>query len=110
MSVNIPSDELISRRLFIGSLFIAAGSLMTGRISARTMKGMVMQKPDCVNYGIELESIHSGFDGNKCWVHARAGAIPGAASGGMPIVVLTMQKLLLSASMDSASFWIGKDH
>ncbi|MFC1716515.1 exo-alpha-sialidase [Candidatus Poribacteria bacterium] len=71
---------------------------MTGQISARTMKGMVMQKPDCVNYEVKLESIHSGFDGNKCWVHARAGAIPGAASGGMPIVVLTMQELLLSAS------------
>jgi len=47
-----------------------------------------------VNYRIKLETIHSGFDRKTCWVHARAGAIPGQP----PIVVLTMQKLLLSGS------------
>lgn len=52
-----------------------------------------MPKPDFVNYEIELGSIHSGFDRKKCWVHARAGAIPDSE-----IVVLTMQKLLLSGS------------
>ena len=45
-------------------------------------------------FRIKLETIHSGFDGKMCWVHARAGAIPGTP----PSVVLTMQKLLLSGS------------
>jgi len=45
-------------------------------------------------YDLKLEAIHRGFDGRYCWVHARAGAIPGRA----PRVVLTMQKLLLTGS------------
>ncbi|HWA99883.1 MAG TPA: exo-alpha-sialidase [Pirellulales bacterium] len=47
-----------------------------------------------VGYRLELETIHRGYDGKTCWVHARAGAIPGER----PIVVLTMQKLLLTGS------------
>lgn len=46
------------------------------------------------DYDIQLDTIHSGFDGKTCWVHPRAGAIPGER----PIVVLTIQKLLLSGS------------
>ena len=49
-----------------------------------------------VDYRVQLDTIHSGFDKHTCWVHARAGAIPQA--GEDPIVVLTMQKLLLSGS------------
>jgi len=45
-------------------------------------------------FTIKLETVRSGFDGKTCWVHARAGAIP----GNPPIVALTMQKLLLSGS------------
>lgn len=45
-------------------------------------------------YTIQLDTIHSGFDKKTCWVHPRAGTIPGES----PIVVLTMQKLLLSGS------------
>lgn len=45
-------------------------------------------------YTLQLDTIHSGFDKETCWVHPRAGAIPGET----PSVVLTMQKLLLSGS------------
>ncbi len=51
-----------------------------------------------VDYEIDLRAIRSGFDGETCWVHARAGAIPGAGKGGAAAVVVTMQKLLLSGS------------
>ncbi|MGC9319146.1 MAG: sialidase family protein [Armatimonadota bacterium] len=51
-----------------------------------------------VDYEIDLRPITSGFDGETCWVHARAGAIPGAGENGRPAVVTTMQKLLLSGS------------
>lgn len=47
-----------------------------------------------VNYRIQLDTLSQGFDGQTCWVHPRAGAIPGAA----PSVVLTMQKLRLTGS------------
>jgi hypothetical protein len=53
---------------------------------------------DHVTYDVRLDTIRSGFDGETCWVHARAGAIPGGGNAGAPAVVLTMQKLLLSGS------------
>lgn len=49
---------------------------------------------DTLDYDLRLDTIHKGFDGQTCWVHARAGAIPGKT----PTIVLTMQKLLLSGS------------
>ncbi len=45
-------------------------------------------------FKIQLDTIHHGYDGQTCWVHARAGTIPGPT----PSVVLTMQKLLLTGS------------
>jgi len=51
-----------------------------------------------IGYKLELAAVRSGFDGHRCWVHARAGAIPGAGAAGRPAVVLTMQELLLAGS------------
>ena len=45
-------------------------------------------------FRVQLETIRRGYGGETCWVHPRAGAIPGA----FPSVVLTMQKLLLTGS------------
>jgi hypothetical protein len=45
-------------------------------------------------YRIQLDVVSRGYDGKTCWVHPRAGTIPGEN----PIVVLTMQKLLLTGS------------
>jgi hypothetical protein len=47
-----------------------------------------------VGYEIQLDVIAEGYDGQTCWFHPRAGAIPGAK----PEVVLTMQKLNLKRS------------
>jgi hypothetical protein len=41
-----------------------------------------------VAYRLQLDVVAEGMDGDKCWFHPRAGAIPGAK----PTVVLTMQK------------------
>lgn len=46
------------------------------------------------DFRVQLDTIHKGYDGKTCWVHPRAGAIPGETSK----VVLTMQKLMLSGS------------
>ncbi|MFV2066881.1 MAG: hypothetical protein ACC645_07840 [Pirellulales bacterium] len=39
---------------------------------------------------IQLDTISSGYDGKTCWVHSRAGTIPGER----PIVVLTNRSQL----------------
>ena len=52
-----------------------------------------------IEFEIELMSPLKGFDGKSCWVHARGGTIPASALGDSavaPIVVVTMQKLLLT--------------
>lgn len=51
-----------------------------------------------VDYDVELTKASSGFDGNSCWVHARAGVVPSAEHGKPPRVVMTTQKLLLTGS------------
>lgn len=54
-----------------------------------------------LTFAIERSVAHQGFDGKMCWVHARAGAIPVEALGEDatdPLVVMTMQKLLLTGS------------
>lgn len=76
-------------------------------------------RADELAYTIEVTKAQSGFDGETCWVHARAGAIPPGATGNdldQPLVVMTAQKLLLtgsdvfyrlhqSRSRDMASTW-----
>ncbi len=51
-----------------------------------------------VDYTVRVDTISSGFDKKTCWVHPRAGTIPPATRDAKPIVVLTMQKLLLTGS------------
>ncbi|MEA1950481.1 MAG: sialidase family protein [Planctomycetota bacterium] len=54
-----------------------------------------------LDYRIELTTARKGFDGKKCWVHARAGIIPPGTThntSDTPIVVMTLNELLLSGS------------
>ena len=67
-------------RLLLASLLIAGMSV----IAADPAPG----------FRIQLDTLSHGYDGKTCWVHPRAGAIPGRT----PSVVLTMQKLLLTGS------------
>jgi hypothetical protein len=52
------------------------------------------QSPAGDPFQIQLDTLSTGFDKKTCWVHARAGAIPGSP----PKVVVTLQKLLLTGS------------
>lgn len=45
-------------------------------------------------FDLKLDTVSTGFDKKSCWVHPRAGAIPGSP----PKVVLTMQKAMLIGS------------
>ena len=47
-----------------------------------------------VSYRVQLDVVSEGYDGQTCWFHPRAGAIPGKT----PTVVLTMQKLNVKRS------------
>jgi hypothetical protein len=54
-----------------------------------------------LGYTLERLVVQSGMRGNRCWVHARAGAIPphtDANPAPSPLVVMTTQQLLLSGS------------
>jgi hypothetical protein len=69
------------------------------RVIERVLDELLIQPPRqksaaAGTFEIQLDRVHRGYDGKTCWVHPRAGAIPGAA----PSVVLTMQKLLLTGS------------
>jgi len=72
----------------------AAAWLAVAGVYAAPAQAQQQQEPTPVDYRIQLDTITSGFDNKTCWVHPRAGTIPGDT----PIVVLTMQKLLLSGS------------
>ena len=55
---------------------------------------LVPPPPKRLPFTVKLDTVTGGYDGKTCWVHPRAGAIPGPT----PTVVLTMQKLLLTGS------------
>ena len=48
------------------------------------------------DFRVQLDTIHSGYDGIHCWVHPRAGVVPNP--NGPPTVVLTMMQLWLKGS------------
>lgn len=53
--------------------------------------------PVPLDYTVQLEVIRSGYDGEHCWVHPRAGIVRQPA-GKPPAVVLTLQTLWLKGS------------
>jgi lysophospholipase L1-like esterase len=84
--------------------FSGEGARMVARLVA---EGLEREVPDLrphlrltppppvgLPFEVKLTTISKGYDGKTCWVHPRAGAIPGQT----PSVVLTMQKLLLTGS------------
>ena len=50
-----------------------------------------------VGFTIQLDTIHSGYDGRTCWVAPRAGIV-GGSGGQAGTVVVTLQQLLLTGS------------
>lgn len=69
---------------------IAAGILLASFATAAST-------PPALEYGILLDTIHRGWNGDHCWVHPRAGIVPRGANR-VPTVVLTMQKLWVGGS------------
>jgi hypothetical protein len=77
-----------NRRCFLGQ----AGGLL---LPSLTRRARAADEPkDALIDRVQLDRARSGYDKVHCWVHPRAGAIPGKT----PSVVITMQELLLSGS------------
>lgn len=59
-----------------------------------------LQKPPVtsLNYSIDHIIPTRLFDGNKCWVHPRAGIVPGGGTNDLPRLVMTMNTLDLEGS------------
>lgn len=86
------------------SHFSAVGARMIARLVAEGLEReapelrphlqLLPPMPKGVPFELDRRIVSEGYDGKTCWVHPRAGAIPGKT----PSVVLTMQKLLLTGS------------
>jgi hypothetical protein len=73
-------------------------SLSSDGESSATQLSTPAREPE---YTVELKVVRQGWDGKKCWVHSRAGAIPPQSPGNAtdtPIVVMTTQKQLVSGN------------
>ncbi len=82
------SQQPQRRRRFLAQ----AGTLVLG--SATGAAEVIDEPKDPLIHHIQLDRVRSGYDKKYCWVHPRAGAVP----GNPPSVVMTMQELLLSGS------------
>lgn len=67
---------------------------LPGAAFAQPVNSLAQQHED---FSVQLQTMRKGYDGNFCWVHARAGAIPSPTQA-KPILVLTTQKLQLTGS------------
>jgi len=56
------------------------------------------KEPAPLNFTIERSVMTKGYDGKRCWVHARAGIVPGETTDAIPTVVLTTQPLMVKGS------------
>ena len=80
--------------IWVSSSLLVIGSISMGHAGEKGPH-------EKLDYRIELSTVTKGFDGKTCWVHTRPGAIPPGAPGNrgkQPIVVITLQKLLLTRS------------
>ncbi len=51
-----------------------------------------------VPFNMERMVMTKGYDGRKCWVHARAGVIPATEAKSPPTIVVTTQPLMITGS------------
>lgn len=55
-------------------------------------------EPKSLPFGIERTVLRKGYDGTKCWVHARPGIIPATDDKSAPLIVVTTQPLMITGS------------
>lgn len=83
----------VSRRTFLASSAIAG--ISTFSLAPRILHG---DDGPGLAYANELGVAARLFDGRRCWVHPRAGIVPGAGPNAAPRVMMTMNTLDLDGS------------
>ena len=84
----------LSRRAFLKSSGMACAGAQIASI------GTAAESRDS-DYAVNLTVVRRGWDGKKCFVHSRAGAIPPKSPGNpsdVPIVVMTTQRHLVTGN------------
>jgi len=89
-----PLQSKISRRKFLKTSVEGGISLLCIPLTANIFPSG-RSKP---KYNLSLDSPARFFDGKSCWVHPRAGIVPGGGKDGLPRIVMTMNILDLSGS------------
>lgn len=89
-------DNQLSRRTFLQSTAAAAAAwrALSPAIGSAVERG-------ALKYTLSLSVVRKGWDGRKCYVHSRAGAIPPQSPGNssdLPMVVMTTQKHLVTGN------------
>lgn len=80
-----------SRRSFLKNSLVAG-------ISHLYLPQLPKLEPKPLDYTITHNVPTRLFDGSRCWVHPRAGIVPGSGKQGSPRVVMTMNTLDLEGS------------
>lgn len=90
---GVIAGEAQTRRAFLRAS-------VAGLVAAGGAVRPVRAAPDAEGpgYTLSLDTPTRLFDGRRCWVHARAGIVPGAGKDGNPRVVMTMNLKDLSGS------------
>ncbi len=83
-----------SRRKFLKTSVIGGISLFC----LASIINNIIKVPGKLKYNLSLESPVHYFDGEKCFVHARAGIVPCVGEQGLPRIVMTMNTQDLSGS------------
>jgi len=82
-------------------LFLLVVIFVVSSVSPADEPSLDGSKEKSPTYTVELSTVTSGWDGSKCRVHSRAGAIPPHSLGNpsdTPIVVMTTQRLRITGS------------
>lgn len=87
----------MKRRNWMKSVLVGGLGMASRRPFALFAASQPQQSHD-VGYDLELDVAAKLFDGKRSYVHARAGAIPGAGENGVPAVVMTMNTMHLAGS------------
>src|SRR5690606_15516515 len=88
---------MINRRNFVKSSLLGGVSLFSIPLFGKFVDSS-HEWVDSVGYRLTRDIPTRLFDGEKCWVHPRAGIVPEAGKNGSPRVVMTMNTLDLSGS------------
>ena len=93
------TETLVRYRLLLVVLFaaISVASPCSAQFSV-AHRGASSGGSENEPFMIERAVMTRGYDGTKCWVHARAGVIPASDSEMPPTVVVTSQPLMITGS------------